>query len=105
MRLFFYLRVSLPPMQIAARPKDEGRMSDLIFRAQLCCLKVDFVHHGLHSSLRDWCAENGIARILSGSALSHSLGGAVETAYLRSDLAEQRELMQQWADFCSTAGF
>ena len=47
-----------------------------------------------------WCAETGVAQDLAESALSHSLGGAVETAYLRNDLAEQRrELMQDWADY------
>ena len=56
--------------------------------------------HGFRSSFRDWCAETGVARDLAESALSHSLGGTVETAYLRSDLAEQRrELMQGWGDY------
>ena len=36
-------------------------------------------------------------------ALSHSILGKVEAAYQRSDLFEKRkELMMNWADFCST---
>ena len=77
-------------------------MSDMVFTALLRRLKVDCAPHGFRSSFRDWCAETGVARDLAESSLSHSLGGAVETAYLRSDLAEQRrELMQDWADYLS----
>ena len=83
--------------------KEGGQMSDMVFTALLRRLKVDCVPHGMRSSFRDWCAETGVARDLAESALSHSLGGAVETAYLRSDLAEQRrELMQAWGDYCTT---
>ena len=81
--------------------KEGGTMSDMVFTALLRRLKVDSVPHGMRSSFRDWCAETGVARDLAESALSHSLGGAVETAYLRSDLLEQRRpVMQAWADFC-----
>jgi integrase len=84
------------------RAKESGQLSDMVFTALLRRLKVDCVPHGFRSSFRDWCAETGVARDLAEASLSHSLGGAVETAYLRSDLAEQRrELMQQWADFCA----
>ena len=80
--------------------KEGGQMSDMIFTALLRRLKVDSVPHGFRSSFRDWCAETGVARDLAESALSHSLGGAVETAYLRTDMAEQRRgLMQDWADY------
>ena len=82
--------------------KEGGQMSDMVFTALLRRLKVDCAPHGFRSSFRDWCAETGVARDLAESSLSHSLGGAVETAYLRSDLAEQRrELMQDWADYLS----
>ena len=73
----------------------------MAFTALLRRLKVNAVPHGFRRSFRDWCAENGVARDLAESALSHSLGSTtVEAAYLRSDLAEQRrELMQDWADY------
>ena len=81
--------------------KEGGAMSDMVFTALLRRLKVGCVPHGFRSSFRDWCAETGVPRDLAESALSHSLGGAVKTAYQRSDLAEQRrELMQRWGDYC-----
>lgn len=55
--------------------------------------------HGCRSVFRDWCAENGWDRILAEKSLMHTTGGAVENAYQRSDLLEQRRpLMQAWAD-------
>ena len=85
------------------RAKEGGTMSDMVFTALLRRLKIDCVPHGFRSSFRDWCAENGVARDLAESALSHSLGSTtVEAAYLRSDMAEQRrDVMEQWADFCT----
>ena len=83
--------------------KEGGAMSDMVFTALLRRLKVDSVPHRFRSSFRDWCAETGVARDLAESALSHSIGSnTTESAYLRSDMAEQRrELMERWADFCS----
>ena len=82
--------------------KEGGAMSDMVFTAMLRRLKVDSVPHGFRSSFRDWCVENGVTRELAESALSHSIGSnTVESAYLRSDMAEQRRgLMKDWADFC-----
>lgn len=55
--------------------------------------------HGCRSTFRDWCAENGIDRVLAEKSLMHATGGAVELAYQRSDLLEQRRpIMQSWAD-------
>ena len=55
--------------------------------------------HGCRSTFRDWCAENGIDRVLAEKSLMHATGGAVELAYQRSDLLEQRRpIMQAWAD-------
>lgn len=57
--------------------------------------------HGCRSTFRDWCAENGIDKVLAEKALSHATGNEVEQAYQRSDLLElRRPVMQQWADFC-----
>ena len=83
--------------------KEGGQMSDMVFTALLRRLKVNAVPHGFRSSFRDWCAETGVARDLAETALSHLLGvNAVESAYARSDLAEQRRgLMQTWADYCA----
>lgn len=57
--------------------------------------------HGCRSTFRDWCAENGIDKVLAEKALSHATGNEVEQAYQRSDLLEQRRpIMQKWADHC-----
>lgn len=55
--------------------------------------------HGCRSTFRDWAAENGISWALAEKSLMHSTGNAVERAYQRSDLLEQRRpVMQEWAD-------
>ena len=56
---------------------------------------------GLRSSFRDWAAERGTDWELAETALAHSAArGAVEAAYLRSTLTEQRRpIMQAWADY------
>jgi len=62
--------------------------------------------HGFRSAFRDWAAERtNFPRQVCEAALAHTVVG-VESAYLRSDLFEQRrELMQSWAAFaCSTPG-
>jgi integrase len=53
--------------------------------------------HGLRSTFRDWCSEQGEDRTAAEVALAHVLGDATERAYARSDLLEQRRaLMQRW---------
>lgn len=55
--------------------------------------------HGIRSTFRDWCAENGVDRVLAEKSLMHVVGSDVEQAYQRSDLLDQRrEVMQRWAD-------
>src|SRR5262245_23357379 len=50
----------------------------------------DAVPHGLRSSFRDWCGENGHPRDLAELSLSHVVGSATERAYRRSTLVDQR---------------
>ena len=58
--------------------------------------------HGMRSTFRDWCAENGIADRLAEFALAHKLPDATEASYYRVTLVEQRRpVMQAWADFCT----
>jgi integrase len=58
--------------------------------------------HGFRSSFRDWATEctqypNHVIEM----ALAHQIPSAVERAYRRGDLLDQRRrLMQDWADFC-----
>jgi integrase len=58
--------------------------------------------HGFRASFRTWAGErtsfpNHVIEI----ALAHTVGSAVERAYSRGDLLDQRsKLMEAWAAFC-----
>ena len=68
---------------------------------------VGAVPHGCRSSFRDWAAEHsGASREAIEKALAHVVGNAVERAYFRSDLLnERRGLQQAWADFVDPTVF
>jgi len=59
--------------------------------------------HGFRSSFSNWCHEqtahsNHTIEI----SLAHNVGTEVERAYRRTDMfAKRRQLMEQWANFCS----
>lgn len=54
--------------------------------------------HGFRSSFRDWASETGVQRDLAERALAHTIRNAVEAAYHRTDLLEQRRgVMEAWA--------
>lgn len=56
--------------------------------------------HGMRSTFRDWCAENGVSEVVAEKCLMHAVGSEVQQAYQRSDLLEQRrEVMQRWCDY------
>jgi integrase len=61
------------------------------------------VPHGLRSTFKDWALERtNFQHEISEKALAHTVGDAVERAYLRSDaFAKRRKMMQMWAEFCS----
>lgn len=62
------------------------------------------VPHGLRSTFRDWTSENGISSDLAERALAHTIRNAVEAAYHRTDLLEQRRsVMEAWAAYLSGA--
>lgn len=53
--------------------------------------------HGFRSSFRDWASETGVARDVAERALAHTIRNAVEAAYHRTDLLEQRRsVMEAW---------
>jgi integrase len=58
--------------------------------------------HGFRSTFRDWAAEaTNHPREVAEQALAHALPSAIEAAYRRGDLFdERRRLMEDWADFC-----
>lgn len=59
--------------------------------------------HGFRSSFRDWVEEQTQTPFeVAEMALGHTVGGAVERAYRRTDhLDARRILLQRWADFIS----
>lgn len=60
--------------------------------------------HGFRSSFRDWASEHSYARDLAERALAHTVANAVEAAYHRTDLMEQRRpMMEAWADWVDRA--
>ena len=65
------------------------------------------VPHGFRSSFRDWAQEcTSASHATTELSQAHAPGGAVEMAYFRSDLLDQRrELMQSWADYLAPLPF
>jgi integrase len=64
----------------------------------------DLTVHGFRSTFRDWCAETGVDHDLAEMALAHTVGSAVQRAYLRSDMFERRRrLAEAWARQCAGA--
>jgi integrase len=62
--------------------------------------------HGLRSTFRDWCSEQGEDSRLAELALAHVVGSETERAYARSDLLDQRmRLMRRWASFACGGGY
>lgn len=54
--------------------------------------------HGIRSTFRDWCAEQGVTDAVAEKCLSHEWGNEVTSAYYRTDLFEQRyDVLQKWA--------
>ena len=78
-----------------------GPLGEKAFRELLARLGVtDATPHGFRSSLRDWCAETGVAREVAEAILAHRNGNSVEQAYARSDLFERRRaVMDAWAAY------
>lgn len=60
----------------------------------------DATIHGFRSTIRVWCQESNIRDDVAEMVLAHSKRNAVEAAYARSDLFDERaEVMQQWAGY------
>ena len=65
-------------------------------------LGVKATVHGFRSSFRTWAGERtSFANHVIEISLAHTVGSAVERAYSRGDLLDQRsKLMEAWAEFC-----
>lgn len=63
----------------------------------------DLTVHGFRSTFRDWCGEaTSYPRELAEAALAHTVRDKTEAAYARGDaLARRRELMADWAAYCT----
>lgn len=60
----------------------------------------DATIHGFRSTFRVWSQETGIRDDVAEMVLAHSKKNAVEAAYARSDLFDERtSVMQEWADY------
>ena len=101
-------RVPLSSLAEAVLSREPGRMFDVTGNTVLRRLKQycprpegqpPVTVHGIRSTFRDWCADNGVADAVAERCLSHLWGNAVTRAYYRNDLFEQRRVvMQSWAD-------
>ncbi|MGY8635849.1 integrase arm-type DNA-binding domain-containing protein [Bradyrhizobium sp. 14AA] len=62
--------------------------------------------HGMRSTFRDWAGdETEAAWEVAEAAIAHATGDETEAAYRRGTaLAKRRKLMQEWAEFCLSAG-
>jgi integrase len=60
------------------------------------------VSHGFRTTFRVWAEEVGrFPHSVIEQAMGHAVGSAIERAYRRTDILEQRrELMTAWAAFC-----
>jgi integrase len=64
----------------------------------------DYTSHGFRSTFRDWAAQAGVDHHTAELCLAHtSAFTKVESAYMRTDLLDQRRpVMQKWSDFLTT---
>src|SRR5262249_6793355 len=86
----------------SGRPIGNSAMPNLIARMG----RGDVTVHGFRSTFKDWATETtAYPNHVVEMALAHAIGNGVEAAYRRGDLFEKRrQLMQDWADYCSKPG-
>ena len=80
-----------------ARPLSVMSMTMVLRR-----LKQEVTVHGFRSAFRDLASEEtSFAREVAEQALAHVIENAVERAYRRSDLFDnRRQLMEEWESYC-----
>ena len=79
-------------------------LSDMTLSMFMRRENLEAVPHGFRSSFRDWAADNGHAADLAEAALAHAPGDKTIQAYQRSDMLDRRrQLMVDWASFCTGA--
>ena len=84
--------------RVAAGALPEGAMRDYVKGRSGCTV------HGMRATFATWAAEAGYPQELREPALAHATGDAVEQAYQRSRLVEQRRpIMAAYAAFATSA--
>ncbi|WP_434403348.1 tyrosine-type recombinase/integrase [Sphingobium sp. DN12] len=83
----------------------ESSLSDMALLELVRGMDLPVTVHGFRSSFRDWVAEEtDVADAVAEASLAHAVEGKTKAAYLRTDFfKKRRDLMQQWADYCSPA--
>jgi integrase len=78
-------------------------LSNMVFLMMLRRMELEVTAHGFRSSFRDWAAEEtAFPDFVVEKALAHAIDNKVEAAYRRGDLLKKRrELMGEWAIYCS----
>ena len=80
---------------VRGRKMAEGRMLEAF---KTC--GFEYTLHGFRSTARVWCQETGKRDDVAEMMLAHGKRNAVEAAYARSDLFDERKvLMQEWAEY------
>ncbi|MAI52365.1 MAG: integrase [Rhodobiaceae bacterium] len=81
-----------------------GRLSNNSMRKflQVTMKRHPLTVHGFRSTFREWAAwQRKYDRLAIEFSLAHKLKNRTESAYMRSNLIEERrDLMQDWADYC-----
>jgi integrase len=82
-----------------------GPLSDMSISAVTKRMGVNAVPHGFRSSFKDWArSATSYPDEVSELALAHVNSDATRAAYARDELlAQRRELMNDWAQFCLPA--
>jgi integrase len=83
--------------------KSKKPMSDMTLLKILRDMNAGVTVHGFRSAFRDWVADQtNYPGEVAEAALAHAIPNKVEAAYRRTDfLAKRRDLMRDWADYCS----
>lgn len=104
-----YQRIPLSQLAMKAWTDRDGRQFEdasdaaVLRRLKRICRRPEgepsVTVHGIRSTFRDWCADNGVNDAVAERCLSHKWGSTVTQAYYRNDLLDQRRaVMQKWAD-------
>jgi integrase len=110
--------LSEPTLRLLERLAEEGR-GDYVFpgrtpgksisdRTMLALLermgRADITVHGFRATFKTWATEQtNFPSELAEHALAHTVGSAVERAYLRSDqFDKRRQLAEAWASYCDS---